>query len=84
MGAAGSHAIAASAELTHRRGELGTEEQRKRYREEHPDELLPLAVDLSQEDVIDAMHKLAAAMRQIDATIYEYTWGRRALPNLVQ
>jgi hypothetical protein len=68
--------------LTHRRGELRTEEQREQYRKEHPGEFLPLAIDLTKQGVVETMDKLAAAVRQIDATVYEYTWGRRALPNL--
>jgi hypothetical protein len=68
--------------LTHRRGELRTEEQREQYRLAHPDEFPPLALELSREDVLGAMDTLAAAVRQIDSTVYEYSWGRASLPNL--
>jgi hypothetical protein len=68
--------------LTHRRGELRTEEQRKQYREDHPDEFLPLAVALTTEGVIASMDQLAEAVRTIDACVYEYTWGRASLPGL--
>jgi hypothetical protein len=68
--------------LTHRRGELRTEEQREQYRLERPDEFPPLAVELTQVDVLDAMDKLAGAVRQIDASVYEYSWGRARLANL--
>jgi hypothetical protein len=68
--------------LTHRRGELRTEAQREQYRKEHPGEFFPLAVDLSQDDVVDAMDKLAAAVRLIDAVVYEYSSGRARLPNM--
>jgi hypothetical protein len=68
--------------LTHRRGEFRTEEQREQYRKGHPGEFLPLAIDLTTKSVVGAMDKLGAAVRQIDATVYEYTWGRQVLPNL--
>jgi hypothetical protein len=68
--------------LTHRRGELRTEQQREQFRKEHPGAFLPLAVALSKDGVIDAMDKLAAAVRRIDDAVYQYTWGRGALPNL--
>jgi hypothetical protein len=68
--------------LTHRRGELRTEEQRKQYREDHADEFLPLAVALTKEGVIASMDQLAEAVRTIDACVYEYTWGRASLPGL--
>lgn len=68
--------------LTHRRGELRTEEQREQYRAEHPNEFAPLAVDLSRQEVIDAMDALAAAVRRIDSIVYKYSWGRLAVPNL--
>jgi len=68
--------------LTHRRGELRTEEQREQYREEHPNEFPRLAVDLGQENVVEAMDKLATAVRRVDPTVYKYTWGRVPLPNL--
>lgn len=70
--------------LTHRRGELRTEEQREQYRKERAGELVPLAVDLSQKDVVEAMDKLAAAVRLIDAAVYDYSWGGARIPNLRQ
>jgi hypothetical protein len=69
--------------LTHRRGELRTEGQREQYRKEHLGEFLPQAVDLSQRDVVEAMDKLAAAVRLIDAAVYEFSWGRARIPNLI-
>jgi hypothetical protein len=68
--------------LTHRRGDLRTEAQREQYRKEHPGEFFPLALNLSQHDVVYAMDELAAAVRLIDAVVYEYSWGRAGLPNL--
>lgn len=52
----------------HRRGELRTQEQRKQYREDHPDEFFPLAVALTKEGVIASMDQLAEAIRTIDAS----------------
>jgi hypothetical protein len=59
-----------------------TEEQRKQYREEQPGDFMPLAIDLIQEDVVEAMDKLASAVKEIDPTVYRYTWGRVPVPNL--
>jgi len=68
--------------LTHRRGELRSEDQREQFRTEHPGEFLPLAVDLTSEGVIDAVDKMAAAVRAIDTAVYDYTWGRARLSSL--
>jgi hypothetical protein len=68
--------------LTHRRGELRTAEQRNRYREEHRDEFLPLAVALTKEGVVEAMDQLAETVRMIDASVYKHSWGKARLPGL--
>jgi hypothetical protein len=66
--------------LTHRRGELRTEDLRKTFQETHPDLFPPLAVELTEERVIESMNVLAEAVRAVDSVVYEYTWGgaRRA------
>lgn len=68
--------------LTHRRGELRTEELRAQFQATHSDVIPPFFVELTQDRVLEAMDKLAAAAREIDARVYRYSWGREALPNL--
>jgi hypothetical protein len=68
--------------LTHRRGELRTEELRKQFQAIHSDVIRPWQVELPKERVGEAMDTLAAAVRAIDSAVYEYSWGRVHLPDL--
>jgi hypothetical protein len=68
--------------LTHSRGELRTEELRREFQATHTDVMPPWTVELSQVRVVEAMDKLAAAIRQIDPVVYQYSWGRASFPNL--
>lgn len=63
--------------LTHRRGELRTEELRKQFAAETA-ELRPINVELPVEVVIAAMDDLAEAVCSIDAGVYAQAWGQRA------
>lgn len=64
--------------LTHRRGELRTQELRERYAAE-VEPFGPFNVDLSETSVLEAMDVLASAVRRIDAVVYEYVWGGASL-----
>jgi len=68
--------------LTHRRGELRTEELRKEFQATHSDVIPPWKVELPKERVDEAMDTLATAVRAIDPAVYEYGWGRVRLPDL--
>lgn len=67
--------------LTHRRGELRTEALRKEFHGGEPWDLnSPLSVELTAEGVVADLDTLGVAVRTIDATAYDYTWGRHRLP----
>ncbi len=68
--------------LTHRRGELRTEELRKQFQETHTDDFPPLAVALDEAGVIGSMGALADAVRSIDPVVYLHSWGRTQLADL--
>lgn len=68
--------------LTHRRGELRTEALRTQFQAAHNDTIQPWTVQLTKQRVLKAMDNLAEAVRQIDPTVYKYTWGRATFPNL--
>jgi hypothetical protein len=65
--------------LTHRRGELRTEDLRRKFQATHGDVIPPWMVELTKERVLDAMDVLAEAVRQIDPAVYQYSWGVRPL-----
>jgi hypothetical protein len=69
--------------LTHRRGELRTEELRAQYQATHSDDVFPpLTIELTHDRVLAAMEMLAHSVREIDASAYEYSWGRIRVANL--
>ena len=68
--------------LTHRRGELRTEDLRHEFQATHSDVIPPWMVELTKERVLQAMDVLAQAVRQIDPAVYQYSWGRVPIPNL--
>jgi len=68
--------------LSHRRGELRTEELRLEYQATHSDLFPPWYVELDETRVTAALDALADAIRGIDAAVYECTWGRRRCPAL--
>lgn len=61
--------------LTHRRGELRTPALRRQFASEHV--MPPLAVELSEAQVIAAMDMLAEAVRSVDHAAWRYSWGRQ-------
>ena len=67
--------------LTHRRGELRTEELRRRYAADAAG-LGPINVELSEPRVLDAIDVLGRAVRRIDAVVYRHTWEGVALDGL--
>jgi hypothetical protein len=48
----------------------------------HSDLFPPWYVELDPARVIAALDVLAAAVRAIDASVYEYSWGRIRVPEL--
>lgn len=64
--------------LTHRRGELRTDEDRDRY-DTHEMDFPDLAVPLSRERVSGSLDALAASVERVDQVMYGHSWGRRAL-----
>jgi hypothetical protein len=68
--------------LSHRRGELRTEELRATFQATHSDLFPPWYVELDPSRVIDALEVLTTAVRAIDASVYEYSWGRARVPDL--
>ncbi len=67
--------------LTHRRGELRTEELRRQF-QTTSDLIPPWTVELSQERVVGSTDLLAQAARSIDPAVYEYSWGGKRLAGL--
>lgn len=68
--------------LSHRRGELRTDELRRRFQETHSDLIPPWMVELSEARVLESMDILARAVRLIDPSVYEHTWGGVHVPGL--
>jgi hypothetical protein len=60
--------------LTHRRGELRTEEQRDRFGSDEP--FMDSVAHLDVSDVESRMDVLADAVRVVDPVAYDHTWGR--------
>jgi len=67
--------------LTHRRGELRTEELRKRYAADAKP-FGPINVELSEDSVLEGMDVLASAVRRVDVFTYRYTWTGAKLPEV--
>jgi hypothetical protein len=61
--------------LVHRRGEIRTGEERRKFAEEKPDQLPALSVELPEEQVLSSLSVLGAAVRSVDAIVYRHTWG---------
>lgn len=68
--------------LTHQRGELRTEDQRRKFAQDSTDVIPPIVVELGEESVLTAMDRLARAVRSIDPAIWEHTFGGQRLTNL--
>lgn len=66
--------------LTHRRGELRTEQLRDRYAA--TDDVFASVIQLAKTDVRQAMGDLGAMVRTADAAVYAHTWGPARVPNL--
>lgn len=65
--------------LSHRRGELRTEQQREQFAAK-AEGLGPLNAELSAAKVIAAMDDLGAAVREADRQVHAHTWGGVKLP----
>lgn len=59
--------------LVHRRGELRTTEQRKRFAPKDPQ--WALNAELSESQILRDMDILAGSVRSCDSYVYDYTWG---------
>jgi hypothetical protein len=68
--------------LTHRRGELRTDEQRDRYAKDS-EERWAIYVPLTEEQVLAVMDELAATVRTIDPAVYRHSWGREVVKSLL-
>lgn len=68
--------------LSHRRGELRTEELRNKFQETQTDLFPSWAVELNEERVTESLDALAVAVRSIDPAVYEHTWGRTRITRL--
>jgi hypothetical protein len=68
--------------LTHWRGELRTEEQRKKFAA-RTDGIPEILVSLDEEAVLASMDVLAAYVRIADRAVYAVTWGRQRHPDLL-
>ena len=77
--------------LTHQRGELRTEEQRKQYVEEANaddwsvgDAYVGGDVPLAHDRVIEMMDQMAAVVRSSDPAVWNHTWGRAGFPETLR
>ncbi len=64
--------------LTHRRGELRTEEAQNRY-QTHELEFPDYAVRLTRTRVAECLDSLAASVERIDRVMYGHSWGHQPL-----
>lgn len=62
--------------LTHRRGELRTEQQRQQYALDPTETIPSFVIELNDESVIAMLDELADAVRRIDAVATRFTWKR--------
>jgi hypothetical protein len=61
--------------LTHRRGELSTEQQREKFAASEDSAIPGYVVELSRELVVEILDQLAAEVRRIDAQAWEFSRG---------
>jgi N-glycosylase/DNA lyase len=69
--------------LTHRRGELRTDDQRNRYAKDC-EEPWAIYVPLTEEQVLAVMDELVATVRTIDPAVYRHAWGREVVESLLR
>lgn len=67
--------------LTHWRGELRTDEQRKKFAAE-TDGIPEILVNLDEAAVLSSMDVLAEHVRRADQAVYAHTWGGQRHPDL--
>jgi hypothetical protein len=67
--------------LTHQRGQLRTEAQRKRFAPD-PDGLPPIVVELTDKSVLDIVDQLGRSVRSIDPAVWEHTSGGKRVAGL--
>lgn len=67
--------------LTHQRGELRTEAQRKKFAPD-PDGLPPIVVELTEESVVEVLDQLGQSVRSIDPAVWEHTFGGKRVAEL--
>jgi hypothetical protein len=68
--------------LTHSRGELRTEAERKAFSD--PSEVFPSRqAKLSQEQVVGMLDSLGEAVRQVDPTVWRFAWTGDRVPSLL-
>lgn len=60
--------------LTHRRGELRTETQRRKFGPDF-EGLPPIVVELTEESVLGVLDQLGHSVRSIDPAVREHTFG---------
>jgi len=65
--------------LTHQRGELRTEAQRKSFAVGSESPIPPIVVELSEEVVAEAIGQLGQAVRAIDPAVWKHTFGGKRL-----
>jgi len=70
--------------LTHQRGELRTDEQRKKFAAEPHDGFPPIVVELSEDFAIRVLDDLAATVCSIDAVVWEHAWRGKRIPALIR
>lgn len=73
--------------LTHQRGELRTEEQRRHFQIEMSEEdamvdglYIGGDIPLGHERILEMMNDLAGAVRASDAAVWSHTWGGQGFP----
>lgn len=69
--------------LTHRRGELRSEELRTKFQAETSDGFPAWTVELTDDRVLTVLDDLASTVIAIDPGIYAHTWGGVRIPTLV-
>ena len=62
--------------LTHRRGELRTEQQRRQYALDREEPIPSFVVELNEEKVLVMLDELAEAVQRIDVVATRFTWKR--------
>jgi hypothetical protein len=62
--------------LTHQRGELRTEQQRRRYALDPKETIPSFVIELSEDRVLAMLDELADAVQRLDAVATRFTWNR--------